>query len=389
MSVGVDAVGMRDRVVAILGFDGMQSLDATGPFEVFAGANQVLDGRATAAATGEAVGVSQAETGELGPSQGGGGVGPLARAGRYRPVLVGLGQPGDVVAESGLTFRTTHTLSRLRSIDTLILTGGNGIHALAADTAARRTVAAAASRSRRVATVCTGAFLGAASGLFEPGQRVATHWARAARLARSYPDLEVETEALYVCHGSTWSSAGVTAGIDLALALVEDDVGSEVAQIVARWLVVFLRRPGGQSQFAAPVWSEAAERQPIRAALDLIHADPSGPLDGPVLAAHAGLSERHFLRLFGEEVGATPARYVEQVRIEAARRLLETEDSGLAAVARRCGFGTAETLRRSFQRCLGVAPDQYRQRFRAKAPDTTHHLEENQPCASPSPCFPA
>jgi transcriptional regulator GlxA family with amidase domain len=239
-------------------------------------------------------------------------------------------------------------------------------------------VAGAAARARRVATVCTGAFLGAAAGLFEPGQRVATHWHFAAGLARRHPELTVDPDAIGVRHGRTWSSAGVTAGIDLALGMVEDDVGAEVAQLVARHLVVFLRRPGGQSQFAAPVWSEPAERQPIRAAVDLIHADPSRPLDVPSLAAHAGLSERHLLRLFRQEVGTTPARYVEQVRIEAARRLLELEDSGLAAVADRCGFGTVETMRRSFQRRLGVAPDQYRRRFRA-APDLQHPTQPRRP----------
>jgi transcriptional regulator GlxA family with amidase domain len=329
---------VSDRVVAIFGFDGMQSLDVTGPFEVFAGANAVLDGS-------------------------------VRSEPRYRPLLVGSQVAGELVAESGLTFRATHALARLRTMDTLVLPGGNGVHAAAAAAEVRRTVAAAARRSRRVATVCTGAFLGAATGLFEPGQRVTTHWAWASRLARTYPELVVDPDPIHVRHGQVWTSAGVTAGIDLALALVEDDLGAEVAQTVARWLVVFLRRPGGQSQFAAPVWSKPAERQPVRAALDLIHTDPSQPLDVAALAAHAGLSERHFLRMFGSEVGTTPARYVERVRIEAARRLLETEDSGLTAVAQRCGFGTAETLRRSFQRWVGVAPDQYRQRFRT-APDS-------------------
>ncbi len=326
---------MTDRVVAIVGFDGMQSLDATGPFEVFAGANQVADG-----------------LGRTDP--------------RYLPYLVALGQStAPVVAESGLTFSPTASLTSITAIDTLVIPGGDGVYALAADPDACLAVADAAARARRVATVCTGAFLGAAAGLFEPGQRVATHWARAGRLAHRHPELDVDPDALWVRHDRCWTSAGVTAGIDLALALVEDDMGAEVAQTVARWLVVFLRRPGGQSQFAAPVWSAPAERQPIRAAVDLIHADPSRPLDVPALAAHGGVSERHFLRLFRQELGTTPARYVEKVRIEAARRLLETEDSGLAAVAERCGFGTAETLRRSFHRCVGVAPDHYRQRFRA------------------------
>jgi transcriptional regulator GlxA family with amidase domain len=322
------------RLVAIVAYPEVQALDVTGPFEVFAGANSALDA--------------------------------AQRPGlRYRAELVSIeSAPGSVPSESGLSFSVQRSLTQCRSIDTLVVPGGRGVYAIAENPAAVRRVAKAAASARRVATVCTGAFLGAAAGVFPPGTRVATHWAFAPRLASEQPTLEVDADAIHLRSDNVWSSAGVTAGVDLALALVEDDHGTDIAQTVARWLVVFLRRPGGQSQFAAPVWFRAAERPPVRAALSLIHADPSGPLDLRTLAAHAGLSERHFLRTFQHEVGATPSRYVERIRVEAARRLLETDDAGLSAIAKRCGSGTTETLRRTFHRCVGVAPDDYRHRFR-------------------------
>lgn len=325
---------MADAVVAALAYPGMQSLDAVGPFEVFAAANRVLDAQERPAP-------------------------------RYRPVLArAAGGGADVTTESGLVVRAEVALEALTEVHTVLVPGGDGVAAAVRDPDLVAEVALAGRRAVRRATVCSGAFLGAAAGWFAPGSRVTTHWARAAQLARRHPELVVDPDPIFVRTGDTWSSAGVTAGIDLALALVEDDHGAAVAQTVAQWFVVFLRRPGGQSQFAAPVWSRAAERPPVRAAVDLIHADPAAPLDLHRLAAHAGLSARHLLRVFADELGTTPARYVEQVRVEAARRLLETEDTGLGALARRCGFGTDETLRRAFRRRLGVSPEDYRRRFR-------------------------
>jgi transcriptional regulator GlxA family with amidase domain len=224
-------------------------------------------------------------------------------------------------------------------------------------------IAAAAPGCRRVATVCTGAFLAAAAGLLD-GRRVTTHWASADRLATEFPDLVVDPDPIYIRDGAVWTSAGVTAGIDLALALVEEDHGSEVAQTVARWLVMFLHRPGGQTQFASPVWVPRAERSAVRAVQGLIERTPGDDHRLPVLAAAAAMSVRHFARVFRQEVGETPGRFVERVRLEAARGELETTDATLEAVARRCGFGTAETLRRVFQRRLAVSPDSYRRRFR-------------------------
>jgi transcriptional regulator GlxA family with amidase domain len=219
-----------------------------------------------------------------------------------------------------------------------------------------------------VATVCTGAFLAAEAGLLD-GRRVTTHWAHADRLASEYPALTVDPDPIYLRDGKYWTSAGVTAGIDLALALVEDDLGVEVAQTVARWLVMFLHRPGGQSQFASPVWVPRAERSTVRAVQTLVEASPGADHRMPALADAASMSVRHFARVFTSEVGETPGRFVEGVRTEAARRDLETTDDTLDVIARRCGFGTAETLRRSFKRRLDVTPDAYRRRFRLVGPD--------------------
>ncbi len=333
-------------VVAFVLFPRVQSLDAVGPFEVFAAANRVAD--------------------------------HLGRSGvRFAPALVGVSL-APVVSESGITLHVATLLDELPAIDTLVLPGGDGVVDAAGDPQFIDAVRRAATRSRRVVTVCTGTFLAAAAGLVPPGTRVTTHWARAGQLARAHPELHVDPDPVFVRSGNLWTSAGVTSGIDLALALVEDDLGAEVAQTVARWLVVFLRRPGGQSQFATAVWAEPSECPPVRAAIDLVHADLAAPLGTQHLARHAGVSERHFLRLFRDQLGTTPARYVEQVRVEAARRLLETGDSGLAAVARQCGFGTDETLRRSFARRLGVSPDHYRRRFRSP-----EHAPSIVPTATP------
>ena len=245
----------------------------------------------------------------------------------------------------------------------LVIPGGFGSRRAAQDTILLDHVRRLADGAERVVTVCTGAYVAAAAGLAD-GKRLATHWARAAQLQRDFPAVQVDADPIFLRDGALWSSAGVTAGIDLALALVEHDHGPEVAQIVARWLVMFLRRPGGQTQFATPVWSERAESEPVRTAQDLIDTQPAGDHRVGVLAERVGMSERHFTRCFASEVGASPAQYVTGVRVEAARHQLETTSDTVDAIATRCGFGTAETMRRTFTRRLGVSPDQYRQRFR-------------------------
>ncbi|MDO8392589.1 MAG: GlxA family transcriptional regulator [Actinomycetota bacterium] len=313
------------RHIAIVAFPGVQSLDVVGPYEVFAGATQMV---------------------------------PDA----YRVTLCAP-VAGPIVSESGLTLTAGALPGDHEEIDTLVLPGGNGVHAARHDTALIEWIRSTAPRCRRVATVCTGTFLAAEAGLLD-GRTVTTHWARAERLQHDFPALTVDPDPIYVRDGSLWTSAGVTAGIDLALALVEADHGTAVAQTVARWLVMFLHRPGGQTQFAAPVWAPRAERSTVRAVQLLVEAAPGGDHRLPVMATAAAMSVRHFSRVFTDEVGETPGRYVERVRLEAARRELETTTDTLEVIAARCGFGTAETLRRSFQRRLGVAPDSYRRRFR-------------------------
>jgi transcriptional regulator GlxA family with amidase domain len=320
---------MESRRIVIIAFPGLQPLDAVGPVEVFAGAT-----RAAAA---------------------------LGQPGGYEVTVASLdGAP--VRTESGLGLCTSPLPAAGERIDTLVLPGGDGVEAARRDASLLGWIAEAAPGCRRVVTVCSGTFLAAAAGLLD-GRRVTTHWARASRLAAEFPALTVDPEPIYIRDGRFWTSAGVTAGIDLALALVEDDVGAEVAQTVARWLVMFLHRPGGQTQFASPVWVPRAERSAVRTVQSRVERAPGDDHRLPVLAAAAGMSVRHFARVFHSEVGETPGRFVERVRLEAARHELETTDATLDVVARRCGFGSAETLRRVFARRLNVAPDAYRRRF--------------------------
>ena len=219
-------------------------------------------------------------------------------------------------------------------------------------------IRAVAPNARRVVSVCTGAFLAAQAGLLD-GCRATTHWAYAETLAREFPAVEVDPEPIFVRSSErVWTAAGVTAGIDLALALVEDDHGTTLAQTVARWLVLYLRRPGGQTQFAAPVWMPRARREPIREVQEAIEAEPGGGHTVAELARRAAMSPRHFTRVFTDQVGEAPAAYVERVRTEAARRQLEETDDTVVTIAARCGFGSAETMRRNFIRRIGVdSPD--------------------------------
>ena len=221
--------------------------------------------------------------------------------------------------------------------------------------------------------MCSGAFIGAEAGLLD-GRTVTTHWARARKLADEYPRLTVDPDPIYVRDGNVWTSAGVTAGIDLALAMVEADHGADVAQTVARWMVMFLHRPGGQTQFAAPVWVPRATRSAVRTAQDYIDTHPGDDHRARPARRTGGDEQRHFSRVFTDEVGETPARYVERVRVEAARAELESTTSSLDLIARHCGLGTAESLRRAFQRRVGVSPDAYRRRFRSHANSTVRHL---------------
>ncbi len=224
----------------------------------------------------------------------------------------------------------------------------------------------AARRCRRVCSVCTGAFLLARAGLLD-GRRATTHWAACAALARNYPSIEVDPDPIFVRDGNVYTSAGVTAGIDLALALVEEDLGRQAALDVARSLVLFVRRPGGQAQFSAGLAGQAAQRPGVRELQEWIADHLDGDLSVGALAERSFMSPRNFARVFAKEVGMTPAAYVEALRLERARVLLETTDLLLEEIAARCGFGTVETLRRTFGRRLHVSPSDYRDRFAGAA----------------------
>lgn len=267
-------------------------------------------------------------------------------------------------------------------IDTLLVPGGvpadfsftPGVHDIPEEPTpdavpdALEMVRRLAPRARRVASVCTGSFVLAKLGLLE-GRRATTHWAHCQTLARQYPRVQVDPDSLFVQDGPFITGAGITAGIDLALALVESDYGPSVARRVARWMVVFLQRPGGQAQFS--VWADSAlpASGGLREIMDSVVADPGGDHSIASMAARAAVSERHLVRMFRDQVGMTPARFVEQARLEAAKVLLATADHSQETVARRAGFGTPDTMRRTFRRNLGVSPGVYRNRFRTTGID--------------------
>jgi transcriptional regulator GlxA family with amidase domain len=251
------------------------------------------------------------------------------------------------------------------SIDTLVVAGGTGVLALERDAAFLDQLAGLAGRARRVAGVCTGAFLLAAAGLLD-GRRATTHWASCDRLAERHPGTEVDPDPIFVRDGDVYTSAGVTAGMDLALALVEEDLGRELALTTARWLVLFVKRPGGQAQFSAQLTAQMADRRPLRELQAWIADNVTADLSVPALAERAHMSERNFARAFAREVGMTPAAYVEAARVESARMTLEAGEAPVEAVARAAGFGTVETMRRAFHRRVGVGPADYRRRFRSQ-----------------------
>ncbi|WP_069161457.1 GlxA family transcriptional regulator [Nocardia altamirensis] len=250
------------------------------------------------------------------------------------------------------------------AVDTLLVPGYPHQQDVSAElVAAVRTVSVGA---RRVASVCTGAMVLAEAGLLR-GRRATTHWLMCEQLAQRFPDVQVDADAIYVRDGRVTTSAGVTAGIDMALALVEDDHGAAVARSLAKTLVVFLRRPGGQSQFSVRESAGLARSAGLRRAVDAVVTDLSADHSLPAMAQRAALSERHLSRLFQQEIGMTPAQYVKQVRVEAAQALLEAGDQPIATVARRSGFGSEETLRRTFLEALSTTPSDYRKRFRTAA----------------------
>ena len=315
--------------VVIVAFPRVQTLDVHGPAEVFTTATQ-LSGR-----DGYTVEVVSVRPGPL--------------------------------PTSSVALYPDRTIDRCKGpIDTLLVAGGLGVHAAAEDTRLVSWVRAAAARSQRVSSVCTGAFLLAAAGLLD-GRRATTHWASCGELARRHPEVEVESDPIFVRDGDVITSAGVTAGMDLALALVEQDLGRDVALETARWLVLFLKRPGGQAQFSAQLAAQMADREPLRDLQEWLPDNLDADLSVPALARRACMSERNFARAFRQETGMTPAAYVELARVENARIALDSGDLAVEAVARRAGFGTVETMRRAFRRRVGVSPADYRGRFRSEA----------------------
>ena len=250
----------------------------------------------------------------------------------------------------------------LKNVDTLMLAGGEGVDRVRRDKALIRLIRDGAATARRVVSVCSGAFLLAEAGLLS-GRRATTHWSRVDQLAREFPDVTLEPDAIFVRDGKVWTSAGVTAGMDLALALVREDLGDEAALAIARQHVIFLMRPGGQSQFSAHLAPEAYPKGKLAGLLRWIPEHIEQDLDVAGLAAKANMSERSFSRNFLRETGETPARYLERARIDAARRLLTASDLAVGSVARRAGFGSEERMRRAFQRQLKTSPGAFRARF--------------------------
>jgi transcriptional regulator GlxA family with amidase domain len=270
----------------------------------------------------------------------------------------------DVRSSSGLVYRADAAIADVTDLDTLIVAGGTGVAAALEDERVVEGVRRLSGGARRTAGVCSGAFLLAEAGLLD-GRRATTHWARAGQLADRYPAVDVDPDPIFIRDGGVLTSAGVTAGMDLALALVEEDHGRNVALQTARMLVVYARRPGGQSQFSVQLSRGSAADPPLRDLQGWIAEHPDGDLSVGALAGRMHLSERQLSRVFRRELGTTPADYVEQVRVESARGLLESEADPLDLVAARTGFASAEVMRRAFHRRLGASPRDYRDRFRS------------------------
>ncbi len=320
----------RERLVVFFAFEGMQLLDIIGPCDVLDAATRLLGG-----------------------------------TGGYRAVIASA-DGRSVRGSAGVRIEADTSLAHARpgAVDTLIVGGGMQFEEILGDVRVTPSLQRLAHASRRTCSVCTGAFLLAAAGLLE-GRAATTHWAFCEELARRHPTVNVMPDQIFVRDGHITTAAGVTAGLDLALALVEEDHGPDVARAVARWTVMFVQRPGGQSQFSERLALPAGVTSPLRAILDGIVADPSGDHRLAQLAQRAAMSERHLRRVFAAQTRTTPARFVERVRVEAARELLEGTATQVDAIARSCGFGSPETMRRTFVRVLGVGPAEYRARFRS------------------------
>ncbi|MFI6090998.1 GlxA family transcriptional regulator [Streptomyces sp. NPDC051218] len=341
--------GPRPHHVYVLAFDGVRLLDVAAPLEVFATASRYTGGRYT--------------------------VRVCTPDGQDVRTSTGLRIAADLSA-ADMSAADMGAAADAGSVDTLVVPGHAELVTFAERPGLVELVAQLARRAGRVAAVCTGAFALAAAGLLR-GRRATTHWEHAAKLARLHPDTTVTADAIYVQDGPVLTSAGVTAGIDVCLALVEQDHGPDIARRVARDLVVFLQRPGGQSQFSAASRAPATSHPVLRPLLDAIAADPAADHRLATLAGRAAVSPRHLTRLFTRQLGTTPAAYVESLRLEAARMLLE-RGASVTDTAERSGLGSDETLRRAFARHLGTTPSAYAARFR------TTRAEVRMPGVTPS-----
>jgi transcriptional regulator GlxA family with amidase domain len=331
----VNAASKPHRVV-IVAFPGVQPLDVVGPAEVFAAADALSGGDT------------------------------------YTVEVVAQSREPIMTRHGGYGIAPAKTLAGCRGpVDTLLVAGGTGVVQAQEDERLVTWIRGAAERTHRVTSVCSGAFLLAAAGLLD-GRRATTHWASCDKLTERYPAVTVEPDPIFVRDSSggreVWTSAGVTSGMDLALALVEEDLGPEIAREAARWLVLFLQRPGGQSQFSTQLESQPAQRAPIRELQAWMADNITEDLRVETLAGRAAMSPRNFARAFRRETGFTPAIYVEHLRVEAARQRLERGSDPIERVAELSGFGTPETMRRAFARRVGVPPADYRARFR-RTPD--------------------
>jgi transcriptional regulator GlxA family with amidase domain len=320
----------QGREVVIVAYEGVTLLDVAGPAQVFATATDV---------------------------QGDGG------APAYRVILASR-SGGPVMTSTGIAVLTSAFAELAgRPIDTLVVAGGPGVHASVQEAGMIEWVSARAAEAKRTCSVCTGAFLLAAAGLLN-GRRATTHWRWAETLQTQYPEVSVEADPIFLRDGSIWTSAGVSAGIDLALALVEEDLGHGIALRVARRLVVFLKRPGSQTQFSAALAAQTRDGGRFGELHAWIAANLGHELRIEHLAEQARMSPRHFARVYAASTGMTPAKAIEAMRVEAARRLLEENGRPIGWVAQHCGFGDDERMRRSFVRWIGVPPTDYRERFR-------------------------
>ncbi len=321
-----------NRSVVIVAYPDVQILDVVGPLEVFARADR------WAAEQGLAT--------------------------RYDPIVATCdGTPFST--PSGLEISPRCRLDEVAlPVHTVIVAGGEGTAVASRDARLLDWIQTIDATTTRTTSVCSGSFVLAAAGLLK-GRRATTHWSECERLATLFPSIVVEPDPIFVRDGKYLTSAGVTAGMDLALAMVEEDLGRDAALYVARWLVLFVHRQGGQAQFSAQLSAQTAQRGPIRELQQFILEQPGADLSVATMAQRTAMSERNFARVFANETGVTPGEYVERVRVETARRLLEQSALSLDDVASAAGFGSTETLRRSFHRQLGVAPSDYRSRFRA------------------------